>query len=202
MNEWGKGRHLDWDNRSCLNLKSLMDSCHTSSAISPSYSFTPTRGQLEAHGRNKFPVSICRKSFAEYICDHVSGRDVWYNSLALSNNIIVNEMKFLFDCEFFVRMMAAWLLQQSSVGPGLGCLSSTWNVWSHMRCCPAVLSLIYSDSVDDMAAIVWCLLDQPMAPPLLIKTKPEVDLEVSQSLHQSVSVQPWKSIPISTDNPW
>ena len=53
---------------------------------------------------------------------------------------------------------------------------------------------MYSDSVLDRATIDCHLLAQDTAALFVMNTYPEVDLDVSGSLDQSVSVYPWKSI--------
>jgi hypothetical protein len=75
-------------------------------------------------------------------------------------------------------MIAASLLQNSSVASLAACLISSKNDRSQAMCCPALLSPMYSDSVDDNDTIDCILLDQAMAPLLLMKMYPEVDREV------------------------
>ena len=61
------------------------------------------------------------------------------------------------------------------------------------RCCPALLSPIYSDSVVESATMLCCLLDQEIGPRLLINRKPEVDQELLESWDHLALVYPWKS---------
>ena len=89
--------------------------------------------------------------------------------------------------------MAAWLLQNNSVGPFCGCPISSKKVQSHARCCPALLSPIYSDFVVESVTMLCCLLDQEIAPWLLMNRKPEVDRELLGSWDHLASEYPWKS---------
>ena len=66
---------------------------------------------------------------------------------------------------------------------------------------PVLLSPMYSDSVVERATIGWSLLDHPIAPWLLMKTNPEVDLEVSESPDQSASENPWNVMSKETSDP-
>jgi len=78
-------------------------------------------------------------------------------------------------------MMATWLSQNNSMGAFCECPISLKKDQSQVRCCPALLSLMDSDSVVESATIPCNLLDQEMAPQLLINTKPEVEQELSGS---------------------
>ena len=59
-------------------------------------------------------------------------------------------------------MMAAWLSQNNSVGAFCVWPTSSKNAQSQARCCPALLSPMYSDSVVESATMLCCLLDQEM----------------------------------------
>ena len=130
------------------------------------------------------------------------------NCFSLSNKIIPDEMVFLLDmfgsCSelwSWQRIMAAWLSLNSSVGPFCVCPISLKKLQSHARCCPALLSPMYSDLVVESATILCCLLDQEMALQLLINKKLEVDRELSGSWDYPASEYPWKSKTIEISVP-
>src|ERR1700727_2074438 len=91
------------------------------------------------------------------------------------------------NCGSLVSMMAPLLSQSKSVA--LVCVSSisSKRCLSHVKCCPALLKPMYSDSVEERATILCRLLLQQMAPPQHMKAYPEVDLDVSPSPDQSAS---------------
>jgi len=85
-------------------------------------------------------------------------------------------------------MRAAWLSQNNSMEAFCKCLISLKKDRSQARCCPVLLSPMYdSDSIVESATILCSLLDQEMAPWLLINTKPEVERELSGSWDQPAS---------------
>ena len=62
-----------------------------------SYSFTPTRGHLEAHSRDEFPMGISWKGFSEDVSYHITSWNIGDNGLSFSNNIISYKVKFAFN---------------------------------------------------------------------------------------------------------
>ena len=105
------------------------------------------------------------------------------------------------NCRLQQRIMAAWLSLNSSVGPFCVCPISLKKLQSHARCCPELLSPMYSDSVVESTTILCCLLDQEMAPRLLINKKLEVDRELLGSWDHPASEYPWKSRSIEISVP-
>ena len=102
------------------------------------------------------------------------------------------------NCRSWQRIMAAWLSLNSSVGPFCVCPISLKKL---VRCCPALLSPMYSDLVVESVTILCCLLDQEMAPQLLINKKLEVDQELLGSWDHPASEYPWKSKSIEISVP-
>ena len=98
------------------------------------------------------------------------------------------------NCGSRNRIITAWLSQNNSVGIFCECLSSSKKERSQARCCLALLSAMYSDSMVESATMLCCLLDQEIAPQLLMKTKPEVEQELSGSCDHPALEYLWKSM--------
>ena len=105
------------------------------------------------------------------------------------------------NCGSQDRIIAAWFSQNNSVGVFCECPSSLKKEQSQARCCSALLSQMYSDSVVESATMLCCLLDQEIAPWLLMKIKPEVEQELSGSCDHPTLECPWKSMSVDSSMP-